>query len=174
MDESELLATLGRLDAQLTTTFDVVIVGGAAMILHFGASRATRDVDVMVLKGNVHHLRAAVSRVATEVGLPSDWLNDGAKGFVGVLPPEFRTRLQALEYPLAHLHLYALGLPDQVVLKIIALRAQDLEDLELLLPQLSDADRKEVVAAMHYIGNTRPDWAQRMQYFLEEQGWILA
>lgn len=57
MDESELLATLGRLDAQLTTAFDVVIVGGAAM---------------------------------------------------------------------------------------------------------------------HYIGNTRPDWAQRMQYFLEEQGWILA
>ncbi len=173
MDESELLATLGRLDAKLSTAFDVVVVGGAAMILHFGASRATRDVDVVVLKGNSRHLRSAVAAVAAEVGLPNDWLNDGAKGFVGALPPEFRTRLQALEYPLEHLHLHALGLPDQVVLKIIALRAQDLEDLELLLPRLSDADRQAVVAAMHYIGNTRPDWAQRMQYFLEEQGWSL-
>lgn len=173
MDESELLTVLGQLDARLTSAYDIVIVGGAAMILHFGASRATRDVDAIVLKGNPRQLRNAVAAVAAEVGLPEDWLNDGAKGFVGVLPPEFRNRLQPLEYPFAHLQLYALGLPDQVVLKIIALRAQDLEDLALLLPQLDDGDRSEVVSAMHHLSRARPDWAQRIQYFLEEQGWNL-
>ncbi|MFZ1465994.1 MAG: DUF6036 family nucleotidyltransferase [Anaerolineae bacterium] len=173
MDESELLATLGQLDTRLTTAFDVVIVGGAAMILHFGASRATRDVDVIVLRGNLRQLRRAVAAVAVEAGLPEDWLNDGAKGFVGLLPPDFRTRLRPLEYPFKHLRLYALSLPDQVVLKIIALRAQDLEDLALLLPQVRDADRKDVIAAMHYLNRARSDWAQRVQYFLEEQGWNL-
>ncbi len=173
MDESELLTLLGQLDARLTSAYDIVIVGGAAMILHFGASRATRDVDAIVLKGNPRQLRNAVATVAAEVGLPEDWLNDGAKGFVGVLPPEFRIRLQPLGYTFEHLQLYALGLPDQVVLKIIALRAQDLEDLALLLPQLGGADRSDVVATMHHLSRTRPDWAQRMQYFLEEQGWNL-
>lgn len=173
MDESELLARLGQLDARLSAAFDVVIVGGAAMILHFGASRATRDVDVIVLRGNLRQLRRAVAAVAAEAGLPDDWLNDGAKGFVGALPPDFLTRLQPLGYPFKNLRLYALGLPDQVALKIIALRAQDLEDLALLLPQVNDADRKHVVAAMHHLDRARPDWAQRMQYFLEEQGWNL-
>lgn len=50
---------------------------------------------------------------------------------------------------------------------------QDLEDLALLLPRLNAADRKAVIATMHYLSTIRPDWAQRMQYFLEEQGWNL-
>ena len=173
MDESELLIALSKLDVRLATSFDVVIIGGAAMILHFGARRATLDVDVIVLKGNTRQLRKAVAAIAVEMGLREDWLNDGAKGFAGILPPDFQNRLQPLEYPFEHLHLYALGLPDQVVLKIITLRAQDLEDLALLLPRLSAADRKSVIASMHYLSKARPDWAQRMQYFLEEQGWNL-
>ncbi len=173
MDESELLIALSKLDVRLTTSFDVIVIGGAAMILHFGASRATRDVDVIVLRGNTRQLRRAVAAIATEMGLPEDWLNDGAKGFASVLPPDFENRLEALEYPFEHLHLYALGLPDQVVMKIIGLRAQDLEDLALLLPRLTANDRRVVIASMHHLSRARPDWAQRMQYFLEEQGWNL-
>jgi hypothetical protein len=52
MDQYELIKVLSRLDEYLSSSFDVVIVGGAAMILHFGARRATRDVDVLVLKGD--------------------------------------------------------------------------------------------------------------------------
>ncbi len=40
MDESELLALLGQLDARLTSGFDIVIVGGAAM---YHLSRARPD-----------------------------------------------------------------------------------------------------------------------------------
>ena len=173
MDESELLLALGNLDARLSTSFDVIIIGGAAMILRFRASRATRDVDVIVLRGNTAQLRRAVAAVAAEMDLPEDWLNDGAKGFATILSPDFEDRLQPFEYPFEHLHLYALGLPDQVVMKIIAFRAQDLEDLALLLPRLTANDKRAVISSMHHLSKARPDWAQRMQYFLEEQGWNL-
>lgn len=54
---------------------------------------------------------------------------------------------------------------------IIALREQDLEDLELLLPQVSEAEKKIVIEMMNRVSSFRPDWAQKMRYFLQEQGW---
>ena len=62
----------------------------------------------------------------------------------------------------------------QVAMKVVALREQDLEDLELLLPQLSAADKEVLIAIMHHVGTFRPDWAQKMRYFLLEQGWEIA
>jgi hypothetical protein len=97
MDKHELINILSRLDEHLSSPFDVVIVGGAAMILHFGAPRATRDVDVLVLKGNVSELREAARIIAHDQDLPDDWLNDGAKGFASILPPDFSQRLTKLD-----------------------------------------------------------------------------
>ena len=56
-------------------------------------------------------------------------------------------------------------------MKIVALREQDLEDLELLLPLMSEADKETLIAIMHHVSTFRPDWAQKIQYFLQEQGW---
>ena len=56
-------------------------------------------------------------------------------------------------------------------MKIIALREQDLEDIEVLLPQVNDLQRRRLLANMERIAQFRPDWAQKIQYFLEEQGW---
>jgi alkanesulfonate monooxygenase SsuD/methylene tetrahydromethanopterin reductase-like flavin-dependent oxidoreductase (luciferase family) len=141
------------------------------MILYFGARRATRDIDVLVLRGDVSELREAVRAVARERGLPRDWLSDAAKGFADILPPDFYHRLAPLEFNFRHLRVYALGRPEQVAMKIVALREQDLEDLELLLPQLSEEEKEVVIRIMHHVSRFRPDWAQKMQYFLEEQGW---
>lgn len=171
MDERELIEVLQALDKQLSSSLDIVLIGGAAMILHFRASRATRDIDVLVLRGDPTELRQAVKAVARERDLPEDWLSDAAKGFADILPPDFYHRLVPLEFTFQHLRLYALGRPEQAAMKIVALREQDLEDLDLLLPQMSEAERKGLVAIMHHVSRFRPDWAQKMQYFLEEQGW---
>lgn len=45
MDRDDLVRVLGEVDRKLSASCDIIIVGGAAMILHFGARRATRDVD---------------------------------------------------------------------------------------------------------------------------------
>jgi len=171
MDKHELVEVLRELDERLSSSFDVILVGGAAMILHFGASRATRDVDVLVLRGDLTELREAVKVVATERGVPEDWMNEAAKGFADILPPDFYHRLVPLEFPFRHLRLYALGHPEQVAMKIVALREQDLEDLEILMPQMSEPERKTLVRTVHHVGRFRPDWAQKIRYFLEEQAW---
>ena len=62
---------------------EIVVVGGAAVVLLYNAREATKDVDVLILGGNDPALvRTAVQRVAGALGLPDDWLNDAAKGYV--------------------------------------------------------------------------------------------
>ena len=144
------------------------------MILHFGASRATRDIDMIMLRGDIRELRRAVGVIAKEHGLPEDWMSDAVKGFADILPPDFYHRLVLLSLPLKYLRLYVLGRAEQVAMKIVALREQDLEDLELLLPVMSEAEKRTLVRIMHYVSTFRPDWAQKIQYFLQEQGWEIA
>lgn len=141
------------------------------MILHFGARRATRDIDVLVLRGDVHELRKAAKTVAQAHDLPDDWMNDAVKGFADILPPDFYHRLIPLELPVRYLHVYALGRPEQAAMKIVALREQDLEDLEILLPSMSKADKETLLAIMRHVSAFRSDWAQKIKYFLQEQGW---
>ncbi len=171
MEKAELVQALQELDVRLVTPCDIIVIGGAAMILYFGARRATRDVDILLLRGDVEGLRRAVKYVARLHDLPEDWLSDAAKGFADILPPDFYQRLTLLPLPLQRLHVYVLGKPDQAALKIVALRERDLEDLELLLPSMNEADKASLVATMYHVARFRPDWAQRIEYFLQEQGW---
>lgn len=174
MDKNELIKVFGELDNHLSSSFDIILIGGAAMILHFGASRTTRDVDVLILRGSLPELRQAIKAVAEEKEFPEDWMSDAAKRFADIFLPDFYHRLVPLDFELRHIQIYALGLPEQVALKIIALREQDLEDLELLLPRLSSSDKDVLLAMMKKMSVFRPDWAQKMKYFLEEQGWQIA
>ncbi len=171
MDRNDLVQVLRDLDSHLVTDCEMVVIGGAAMILHFGAPRTTRDVDVLVIKGEPATFRESVLAVARERGLPDGWMSDAAKGFADILPPDFQQRLVPLEFNLRHLRLYALGLPEQAAMKIVALREQDLEDLELLMPHMTEEERQVLVRIAHHVARFRSDWAQKLQYFLEEQGW---
>ncbi len=171
MDKRDLVQILQELDKQLPSSCDIILIGGAAMILHFGARRATHDINVLVLRGNLVELRQTVVKIAERHDLPEGWMNDAAKGFADILPRDFYQRLVPLDLPFQHLRLYVLGRPEQVAMKIVALREQDLEDLELLLPQMSATDKKVLIAIMHHVGTFRLDWAQKIRYFLLEQGW---
>jgi hypothetical protein len=85
----EALEALAReLEATGATRQEIVIAGGAALVLMYNAREATRDVDVCsVGSAGFSALREAAHRVAVSLDLPEDWLNDGAKGYVkGFLP----------------------------------------------------------------------------------------
>ena len=171
MDKSLLIKALQELDKQVTYHFKIVVVGGAAMIIYFGGTRATRDVDAFVEGDNLREIKQAAQKVAEKYHLDLDWLNDSVKGFANILPPDFHERITKLDLQLSNLDIFVLGIAEQLIMKIVALREQDLEDIEVLLPQLTEKDKKTVISNMHYINKVRPDWAQKIQYFLEEQKW---
>ena len=80
------LAQLGSLAQEAGQSIELLVVGGAAMVLLYNARPATRDVDVVILAPpQAHVIRRLVGQVAAMHQWPEDWLNDGAKGFlVGV------------------------------------------------------------------------------------------
>ncbi len=171
MDKNLLIKVLQELDKQVTYHYKIIIVGGAAMIMHFGATRVTRDIDAILVGDNLREIKKAAKNVAEKYQLDNDWLNDNVKGFAIVLPPDFNKRVTKLDIKLLNIEIFVLGLSEQLIMKIVALREQDLEDIEILLPQLTEKDKKIVIKNMDYISKFRPDWAQKIKYFLEEQQW---
>lgn len=58
------------------------------MVMLYEARDTTKDVDAFALDPAASPvLRAAAAAVAPQLGLPADWLNDGAKGYLHGLAP---------------------------------------------------------------------------------------
>lgn len=77
------LIRLGALGLQNNTPIELIVVGGAAMVLVFQARESTHDVDALIIKpATAQVARQLASQVANEQGLHEDWLNDGAKGYL--------------------------------------------------------------------------------------------
>jgi len=117
----------------------LVLVGGAALVLLYDARESTKDVDAFLLgSGSGDVLRRAAGEVATTMGLPADWLNDGAKGYVhGLALGERLLSVPNLEVRTT--------VPAQLLaMKLSAWRDDvDIADARLLLSKLA-GDRESV------------------------------
>lgn len=93
------LETLGGVLSDRQLSYEVVVVGGAAMALNLASTRVTQDVDTIAIAGpddarprRVHvlpqPLADAVRDVADALGLESDWLNVAVGAFVPPLELE--------------------------------------------------------------------------------------
>jgi hypothetical protein len=80
------LEKLGELARAQGHSVELLLVGGAAMVLMYNARPSTHDVDVLILAPRQARIvRDLAKQVAQEYNFPEDWLNDGAKGYlVGV------------------------------------------------------------------------------------------
>jgi len=89
LDKREIESYLMMLGQELATKRrkgSILLVGGAVMVLIIGNRKSTRDIDAS-FEREAQTIRAIVLDIAYREGLPPDWLNDGAKGFLYSEPP---------------------------------------------------------------------------------------
>ncbi len=132
MTRDELLQALQLLGHRLAERgghADIVIAGGAWMVLLLGSRGVTKDIDTYFAPPTdpVHE---AVQAVANELGRPGDWLNDGIKGlFFGTPPQELWANYEDLS-------VYAVTADYVLALKIYAARNEDQADVQTLIRHL--------------------------------------
>lgn len=112
LTREQILAALEALSDELGNqgvTGEICLFGGTVMVLGFTARLTTKDVDALFEPAQT--IRELARRIAEARSLPTDWLNDGVKGFVstrhetiaGNLPqfPHLRLTMPVPEYLLA-------------------------------------------------------------------------
>ena len=83
LTKAQIVEALEHLDRTLArdgVRAERFLVGGAVMCIALNARASTKDVDGWFTQPQA--VRAAARRVADELSLPENWLNDAAKAFI--------------------------------------------------------------------------------------------
>ena len=124
---------------------ELYLVGGTVMRLVYDARQSTRDIDAWFQPPQ--KVRQAAARVALQVNVDKNWLNDGVKDFLSNAGT-FSTYLE-----LSHLKIFCAKPEYLLAMKCLAMRIgeefHDLEDIRYLLRYLnvtSYESAKEIIA----------------------------
>ena len=116
---------------------EICLFGGTAMVLAFNARLSTQDVDAVFQPPEV--IRRRAQEIAEEINLPTDWLNDGVKGYVSDVP----------EYT-------SDGLPQMSLLRIIRPTAEYLLAMKCMASRFpsytTKGDKDDIVFLLNYLG----------------------
>ncbi len=155
------LEALGKELTRQGVRGQVFIVGGAAMALAYSTRRVTRDIDAVFEPKRA--IYAAAGKVAEELALPEDWLNDAVKGFMPGADGDPRPvpDIRGIEVTTASPR-YLLAM------KLMAMRfGEDDEDIEILLGESGVHSVQEALGLLENIyPTTEPPPKTRL--FLEE------
>jgi len=91
---TQALRRLGELAHEQQVTLEVSLYGGAVFTLVYGSRDATKDVDAVVRQSEIAQKLAL--KVAQELDLPEDWLNDQVKLFLA--EKEQKRRLRDVDF----------------------------------------------------------------------------
>ena len=124
--------------AAMNVVGEILLCGGAVMCLVFNARESTKDVDAIFEP--TASIRKAAASVAAELGWPSDWLNDAAKGFFS--PRLSKTEVRAW----SHLRIYAPTPDYMLAMKCISGRfdSSDKDDVVFLIDHLGLSEKTQV------------------------------
>lgn len=77
---TQALRRLGELAHEQKVTLELSLYGGAVFTLVYGSRDATKDLDAVVRQSEI--AKKLALRVAQELNLPEDWLNEQVKQFL--------------------------------------------------------------------------------------------
>ena len=166
LTKADMTRLFGRLDQELAATGskgELYLVGGAVMCLVFEARESTNDLDAFFKP--VRLVRKAAARMAADLGLDDDWLNDAVKGYLST-NADFNDYLE-----LPNLRVLTASAAYLLAMKCLAMRLgeefQDEQDVRFLLRYLNITRYEaavEVVARYYPIERV----PQKTLYALEE------
>jgi Nucleotidyltransferase of unknown function (DUF6036) len=160
-DIERYLQLLGQELQARNTTGDILLLGGAVMLLEVGNRATTQDIDASFEGANASLIRQAIKIVAQQEGLAQDWLNDGAKGFLYSQPPTILWK----HYP--GLKVYIPSLDYILAMKIVASRPRDIEDVRALIQKLHIPNEQALLSIVSkYVPQQRID--VRIQYIIAD------
>jgi hypothetical protein len=155
------LQALGDELARRDLRGQIFIVGGAAMALAYSTRRITRDIDaVFEPKSAIYE---AAAKVAEDLDLPEDWLNDAAKGYMPGNDQDPR--------PIADIHGIEVTTASPrylLAMKLMAMRfGEDDEDIELLLRECDLHTTKDAIDLLRQMYPLQ-DPPAKTRFYLEE------
>jgi hypothetical protein len=161
---AKILSALEALGSELTdkgVRGQIFIVGGAAMALAYSTRRVTKDVDAVFEPKRV--IYDAATRVAEELGLPEDWLNDAVKSFMP--GPDEHPR------PVPDVHGIEVTTASPrylLAMKLMAMRfGEDDEDIDILLGECGIRTAEDALALLSSV-YPAPEPPPKTRFFLEE------
>ncbi|HLG60726.1 MAG TPA: hypothetical protein VKY19_02265 [Ktedonosporobacter sp.] len=152
-DITSLLQELGaELEKKFSEPVQVMLIGGAYMILTLHNRQSTEDIDIYPLNipdstrpdKQTKHFYAAIREIARRHGLPRKWLNDVSFSLLGGLSP------QSMELWTTYGMLQIFWPPRDFILalKLFADRRKDRPDIEALLHDLDITTREQAQAIL--------------------------
>jgi|GEM_PF-341409 len=143
MDRAAIEGALRELAAELgkrEVTARLYLVGGAVMLLAFDSRFSTDDVDGSVYPPE--EVLAVAREIAQRRGLPADWLNDSAKGFIPVFKePDWRPL-----FKIDNVEIVAADERSMLAMKLRASRGRrDQADIEFLLERCGISTEADAV-----------------------------
>ncbi len=125
-------------------TSEMLLLGGAVMLIEVGNRGTTDDIDTYFLPDFTPVAKAAAI-VAEREGLDDSWLNSAAAGFTYFFTRQPEMKLWK-EFP--GLRVYTASLEYIFATKIMAGRFKDEEDIIALIEKLGVTNREDVVALL--------------------------
>ena len=155
------LRMLGEELQKRQVTGEILLAGGAVMLLKIQNREVTKDIDAYFPPEQADIIREAAKIVADREGLAYDWLNDAVEGFFYTQPPTE----EWAEYP--GLRVYFPSLDYLFAMKVVAGRPQDIDDMKALANELGVSDAQDALAIVKkYIPEQL--LVPRIQYVIEE------
>lgn len=149
----QLLEELGnKLALRGLALVQMMIVGGAYMLLNIGNRQTTQDIDVFPLNyvdssqpdGNTETILTSIRSIARTHQLKRDWLNDAAAGILGWMAPPIEQLTLWRKYGVLEVYMPN---PDFIlVTKIFGYRDKDYNDVAALLKKLQIETRGQAQA----------------------------
>ncbi len=147
---------------------EMIICGGASLVLKGVTSRVTQDIDVIAPEID-EELKKIALIISEKEGFSPEWLNNGPSSLIKDLSKGWEERIE-LVYQGSHLKVFSLGFDDLLFSKVFAYcdRQEDFDDIISLNPLKKNFRRAIELTKKQDANPDWSDWVDQCRSHLEK------